>query len=227
MSTQAPDRPNSVWADDINLFGASPARAQILRFFLLRPDAAPHVRDIQRLLKLGSRSVQRELARLVELGAIERIEDEGVVRHRARPEAAVWDAVRALVRQSRDPVPCVHSALIDVDGIECAFVFGSVAAGTHREESDIDIFLIEEPGLDKRVLFERLSELSLVLKRDVSPVRYTGKELKRRLVDPRGAGVSFLRASLMGPKRVVRGSEAVLETAISMAAGPPEPQALS
>jgi len=107
------------------------------------------------------------------------------------------------------------------------FVFGSVAAGTHREESDIDIFLIEEPGLDKRVLFERLSELSLVLKRDVSPVRYTGKELKRRLVDPRGAGVSFLRASLMGPKRVVRGSGAVLERAISMAAGPPEPQALS
>ncbi len=225
MRTQATEYPSTAWADDLDLFGASPARAQILRFFLMRPDAAPHVREIQRILNLGARSVQRELARLVKLGAIERIEDGGLVRHRACPGAPVWDAVRSLIRQSPDPVACVRAALVDVDGIESAFVFGSVATGTHTEKSDIDIFLITTPGLDKKVLFERLSELSLALRKDVSPVRYTREELERRLGDTSGAGVSFLRASLAGPKRVVRGNGEVIERAISMTADPPEPGA--
>ncbi len=226
MRTELPDRQSLAGADDLDLFGASPARARIFRYFLLRPDAAPHVREIQRVLNLGSRSIQRELARLAELGAIERIEEEGFVRHRARPEAPVWDAVRALVRQSSDPIPCVHSALADVDGIECAFVFGSFAAGTQRDESDIDIFLIEGPGLDKRTLYERLSELSLALRRDVSPIRYTTKELERRLRSPHGDGMTFLRASLTGPKRVVRGGK-VLDRLIASAEGEPGPQVLA
>jgi predicted nucleotidyltransferase len=191
--------------DALELLGLAPSAARILRFFVLRPGARPHARELQRLLRLGGSSLQRELARLGELGALERVRDGRRVRYHAVEGSPVWKAVRLLVGASTDPAPLVEDALVDIAGVRAAFVFGSTARGTDRADSDIDLLVVEDPAVDRRKLLSQLAEAGLLLGREVNAVRYTLQALGERLGNPAHPAASFVRTTLAGPKRWVAG----------------------
>lgn len=62
-------------ADPLQLLGIAPSSGRILRYFALRPEAQPHARQLQRVLAIGGASAQRDLERLVTLGALARSTD--------------------------------------------------------------------------------------------------------------------------------------------------------
>lgn len=205
-------------ADSFDVLGLSPALGRIIRFYMTRPGERPHQRALQRALGLGSASVQRELERLQELGVIN-VEREGkrtlysVARH-----APEWRALEDLGRTSTDPVPLLRDALVDVDGIVAGFVFGSVARGTQREDSDIDLFVVEGPAFDRRRFYRQLSEVSLLLDREVNAMRYTPQDIGERLGDPSCPSWGFLHAVLTSEKIWIAGSPSALAP-IAAAAG--------
>jgi predicted nucleotidyltransferase len=192
------------------MLGLAPASARILRYFAVRPDARPHARELQRVLSLGGGSLQRELARLESLGAIERVPDGRRVRYRTVDGSPIWRAIRILEGASADPVPLIEDALVDVHGIQAAFVFGSVAAGTQRPDSDIDLFVVEDPTIDRRKLLTQLSEVALIAGREVNAVRYSLHDLGERLGDPSHPAYRFVRDALAGAKRWVAGEPGVV-----------------
>ena len=204
--------------DTLDLLGLAPAAARILRYFLIRPGAGPHARELQRLLRLGGGSLQRELARLISLGALERVEEGRRVRYRAVRDSPIWRAVGLLESASSDPVPLVQDAIVDVPGIHAAFVFGSTALGTQREDSDIDVFVIEDPDVDRRKLLGQLAEVELLIGREVNAVRYTPQALEERLGDPAHPASKFVLEALNGPKRWVAGDASALRP-LAAAAG--------
>lgn len=192
-------------ANALEGLGISEAAARILRYFLLRPDRRPHLRELQRILDLGGASVQRELDRLIRIGALQRQKEGRQTHYRAVTSSPVWNAIRILEANSADPTPLVRNAFTDVAGIEAAFLFGSFAKGTQRSDSDLDLFVVESPTVDKKQLFTQLAELQFILGREVNAVRYTQRSLAERLGHRKHPGSSFVRKTLTGPKRWIAG----------------------
>lgn len=205
-------------ADALDALGVAPALGRIIRFYMARPGARPHQRLLQRALGLGSASVQRELKRLQGLGVIDAEQEGNRTVYSVVPDAPEWRALEELERTSTDPVPLVRDALVDVGGVLAAFVFGSVARGNHRQDSDIDLFVLEGRGFERKRFYRQLSEVGLLLGREVNAMRYTPQDFGERLGDPSHAGRGFLREVVTGTKVWVAGSPSELAP-IAAAAG--------
>jgi predicted nucleotidyltransferase len=212
--------PTAPCGDPLGLLGVAPAAARILRYFLIRRSAEPHVRELQRALRLGGASLQRELERLSALGAIERRADGRRVRYRAVPESPVWKAVEILEGVASDPTALIRDAVGDVSGVLAAFIFGSTAGRTQRDDSDIDLFVVEDPAVDRRTLLGQLAAVEVLLGREVDVVRYTPQALGERLGDASHPAFRFVREALLGPKQWVAGTAQALAP-LAAAAGLP------
>lgn len=196
--------------EPLEALGLPRSASQIIRFFALRPTAVIHGRRLQRVLGTGSASLQRDLERLVALGALVRLEGGRLVRYTAEAQSPLWVAFRIIIGSTSDPTGLVRDALRDVSGVQAAFVFGSTATETRHEDSDVDVFVLEGPDLDRRSLFGQLAEVGLLLKTEVNTIRYTPQTLAERLGDPNHSAARFIRVLLEGPKRWVAGNPAVL-----------------
>ena len=214
MSSVVPStRPAS--GDSLSRVLASSALAHLILYFVLHPDGAPHFRGLQRATGISSRSLQHELARLQELGMIRRERDGKLVRYPRVADHPRWFVFRDLVREFAEPKTLLRTALVEVPGVEAAFIYGSFARGQMDEHSDIDIFALgdsleeSEPEL---ALVAGTSEASVLLGHEVNVTRYTRRKLETR----REGG--FLRSVLAGPKEWLVGSESVLAPLIGGAA---------
>lgn len=205
-SDRSDDRPGDV----LDLLGIAPAAVRIVRYFLIRRGAEPHARELQRVLGLGGASLQRELERLLALGALERRRDGRRVRYRVIDDSPVWQALAILEGASHDPTELVRNAVVDVPGVLAAFIFGSTARGERRDDSDIDLFVVEDDSVDRRKLLAQLAEVELLAGREVDAVRYTPQSLRERLEDASHPASRFVREALLGPKRWVAGGPAAI-----------------
>jgi predicted nucleotidyltransferase len=187
---------------------ASSALAHLILYYVLHPDSAPHFRGLQRATGISSRSLQHELARLQELGMIRRERDGKLVRYPRVADHPRWFVFRDLVREFAEPKTLLRTALVEVPGIDAAFIFGSFARGDMHAESDIDVFALGDSlkNLSTRLaLTQGTLEAAMLLNREVNVVRYTRDKLETRRDD------GFLSAVLAGPKTWLVGDEAVLQ----------------
>ena len=179
---------------------ASGALARLVSYFAARPAATPHLRALMRHTGLTARSLQAELARLEGLGVVLRERAGGRVQVRGVESHPAWGALRQLARVLADPIDLLRLALVDVPGIQAAFVFGSEAKGTAGPESDLDVLVVAEE-MDERLLARRTIDLWLLLGQEVNVVDLTPDALAAKVV----AGRTFYREILRGPQRWVVG----------------------
>ena len=220
MKTRAPRKParpvrsrranTTAPRDPLALLGVAPSAARVLRYFALRPASQPHARCLQRVLGLGGASIQRDLKRLVTLGALERFDEGRLVRYRIASSSQLWTAFRIMIGSTDDPTALVRDALCDIEGVQAAFVFGSTTRVTRRTDSDVDVFVVEDPAIDRRALLRQLAEVGMLLHCEVNAVRYTPQALAERLGNPDHAAAHFVREVLEGPKHWVAGDPATL-----------------
>jgi predicted nucleotidyltransferase len=204
MSSRSEPRPGYALA----LVFASRAMADVVTYFVLHPDAAPHFRALQRVTAVSSRSLQHELVRLRELGMIERERDGRLVRFRAVAGHPRWAAFRSVLREFGEPVQLLRIALGSVPGVEAAFIYGSCARGDMHPDSDIDVLAVGDAlkDYDTRLTLAGASlEASMLLGHEVNVTRYTRDKLDSRRED------GFLSGVLAGPKQWLVGDEAVLD----------------
>jgi predicted nucleotidyltransferase len=180
--------------DPLSTTLASGAMARVVIDFAVHPEDASHGREIQRRTGLTPRSLQTELARLEFLGMIRRRPEGRLIRYELVEDNPRWRAMRTLIRELADPVDVVRNALADVPGIGAAFVFGSFARGDTREDSDVDVFIVDEGVLERRA--RGTIEAEILLGREVNVVQMTRDELAQRIE----AGSSFIRNVFRGPK---------------------------
>jgi predicted nucleotidyltransferase len=178
---------------------------RLLTHFLVHPDRKLHFRALKEHTRLGTGSLQRELARLESLGLVTREEREGKVCFASVTDHPSWDALRTLVREHGDPVDVLRETLSDLEGVKAAFVFGSTVRGDARPDSDIDVFILEE-GLPLEAIGRATLDAQRLLDRPLDVRRYTPTVLARKLRDAGG----FLHDVLSGPKAWLVGSEEAL-----------------
>ncbi len=163
--------------DPLVLALASGAMARLVRYFAVNPESAPHVRALERITGLGPASLKNELDRLLTLGLLVRRQDGNKVRYAVDEETPLWAQFRALVRQLSTPADVLPYALAEVEGVEGAFIFGSFAKGSAREESDVDVMVLGN-RIDETSLSRHVIEASVLLGREVNVVQATPDEFR-------------------------------------------------
>jgi predicted nucleotidyltransferase len=171
----------------------------------LLPGAKPvHIRELGRNCGLHYSAAQRELKLLENLGLVEAELVGRSKRYHVVAGCPLLPALRDLVRQAVGVVPLLRAA-VDCEGVEFAFIYGSVAAGEDLPDSDVDVMIVGE--VDDTELSAALDEVARQTGRETTPVTYRPDEFRQGLRE----GNSFLTSVLRKPKILLKGDEDALQ----------------
>jgi predicted nucleotidyltransferase len=201
--------PKHTTSSDSSLASLFPsmAMARLVVFFAVHPEQRFHLRELKRRTRLSSASLQRELQRLVNAGALVReVGEDGRVYFLANEAHDAWRAWTLLLRSVADPADVLREALVDAPGIEGAFVYGSAVRGDVRPDSDIDVFLITREEQAARTLRRQIAEVEFLIGRPLDVVEYSPATARQRI----RSGNPFLSRVLTEPKTWIYGGPETL-----------------
>lgn len=183
--------------------------ARLVVFFFVHPGERFHLRELMRLTRLPSASLQAELRRLTGMGALKREDERGRAIYTADEAHPCWRAWMLLLRSCARPADVLREALVGAKGIEGAFVFGSTVRGDSRPDSDLDVFLVGDDDA-RRNTGRLLSEASFLIAPELDVISYDREELQARL----RSGNAFVRRVIGEPKDWLKGDAGVLEAEV-------------
>jgi predicted nucleotidyltransferase len=154
-----------------------PARRAILVRTFLDPQREFHLRELVRLSGLAPRSIQVEVDKLVAHGLLRERRSSNRRYLRANHRHQLYSPVREIVLKTAGLGDVLREAL-GTSGIERAVVFGSTAAGTATENSDVDLLVTGSVSL--REVVRRLTRAQESLGREINPVVWSVDEFRRR-----------------------------------------------
>ncbi len=145
-------------------------------------------------------TAHRELAGLLRHGLVERTKMGKQVFYRANASHQIFGELRSILTKTVGLGDVLRQALAPLSSrIRVAFVYGSVAAGTDRPESDVDVLVIGNVSAGQ--LTEALLGPERDLARKVNAIAYTEAEWRAKL----SAASTFVRTVSAGPKLFLKG----------------------
>jgi predicted nucleotidyltransferase len=183
---------------------SSRVRAEIFRLLFGLNEKELHMREMERQATLSLGTIRQDLQKLVKLDLVKARRDGNRLYYRANTDHPLFPEIRNLGLKTAGLVEVIKSAL-DREGIEVAFIFGSLARSKERAESDVDLMVIGTIGL--RSLSSRLAGVSEQIGREINPHALSIEEFRRRKQN----GNHFLSNVLESPKLFIIGSENDLE----------------
>jgi predicted nucleotidyltransferase len=181
------------------LFTATQQRVLALLFG--QPDRAFLQSEVIDRADSGSGAVRRALDRLTVSGLVT-VKRVGAQKHyQANRSAPIFGEIRGIVIKTIGLADPLRASLRRLSQIHLAFVYGSVARGEDRAESDIDLLVVAD-DLTLESLFARLAPVEKRLGRKINPTLYTRLDFERR----RKSGNAFLKKVLAGKKLMLIGT---------------------
>jgi predicted nucleotidyltransferase len=151
----------------------------------------------------GSGAVQRELQRLAESGLVTVTRKGNQKHYQANRNAPIFEELRGIALKVFGPAEALRAALAPLaKRIQSAWLYGSVAKGTDRAQSDLDVLIVAD-DLTLEEVYAALRSAEKRLGRAVSPTLYTRKEFERRRV----AKNPFLSKVLAGERILLVGED--------------------
>jgi DNA-binding transcriptional ArsR family regulator len=177
-------------------------RQGILAATLVQPEKVWYVSELARRMGVPSSSLQRELQELTKAGILKSHRQGRMVYYQANPDSSFFPELRSLLLKTAGLVDVLRDALKSLAAkIALSFVYGSIASGQERSESDIDLMVIGSVSpADLALPLRRAREQ---LGREINPTVYSVNEFNRK----RAAKDHFLSEVLTGPRLIVLGSE--------------------
>ena len=166
----------------------TPVQQRVLGLLFGQPQRRFQSAELIRLTGAGTGAAHRLLTRLAEVGLIttERVGNQK--HYQANADSPVFAELSGLVRKTVGLAVPLQAALAPLaDKIAAAFVYGSIAKGTDRADSDIDLMVIARDGkngLEYGTLFAALQEAEASLARPVNPNLMSRAEWKRKRAQP-------------------------------------------
>jgi predicted nucleotidyltransferase len=180
-------------------------REAVIGLLFSAPDQALHVREIARRTGFSAPTVARELRLLEEAGVLMSAVSGRQVHYRPDPSCSLFPELRSIATKTWGIRGRIGTALERLTGIECAFIFGSFAAGSPHQASDVDLIVIG--SIDYAVLSEAMTSVSSDVGRAVHAKLYRPAEWGRKLQE----GNSFVTSVAAGPKLFLSGTEGALD----------------
>jgi predicted nucleotidyltransferase len=149
---------------------ASKSLVRLLSVLLLNPDEAYYQQQLLRLTGGPLRPLQMALDKLTAAGIVSKRRDGRQVYYRAETSHPAFADLRSLFMKTFALADVLRAALDPLDGIESAFVHGSVASGEETASSDVDLFVVGT--VSRRGLAAALATAEKSLGRDVNATVY-------------------------------------------------------
>lgn len=177
-------------------------RKAALGLLFAQPERSVHLRELARLAGVSPAMMSKELDALAAAGVLLARRDGNRRLFSANPACPIFDELAGIARKTAGLADVLRLALAGIDGIELAFVFGSVARGAARADSDVDLWVIGR--CDYSALLQACAAASQRLGRPVSPVLYAPAELAALKADPDNAFLAEVRRQ---PRLALIGSD--------------------
>ncbi|MBL7184596.1 MAG: nucleotidyltransferase domain-containing protein [Anaerolineae bacterium] len=193
----------------LELLFSSSARVKILTLFLLNPESRFYQREIESLIGLPIRAVQREVERLKSLGLLQRTVEGNRVYYQVDREFFLFPELKSMILKTTGLGSLLREKLQNEDRIKIAFIYGSYAANQETTASDIDLFVIGE--LFSREFHAAVREAEKILHREVNYTLFSTEEFRQK-AQARGG---FVLNVLEGPKIFLKGDEDALQSLVA------------
>jgi len=157
----------------------SRTRQRVLGLLFGNPHRTFYAKDIIRRTGAGSGAVQREIERLAasELLLVTKVGNQK--HYQANSASPVFEELRALIMKTSWLVEPLRSALQSLSPrVRLAFIYGSVARGSDRATSDIDIFIVAD-DLTLEEVFAAFAPAEKQIGRPIHPTIHTVDEYER------------------------------------------------
>jgi predicted nucleotidyltransferase len=183
-----------------SLFGKT--RRSILALFYGHSDESFYVRQVLKIVNVGSGVVQREIEKLTASGILIRMEKGNQVHYTANKDCPIFEELKNLVMKTFGLVDVLKAALMPLaPKISVAFIYGSFAQGQQNASSDVDLMVVGEVSFSDVV--GAVLPVQTKLRREVNPTVYSVKELRAKLSEKH----HFLTSVLEREKIFLIGSE--------------------
>lgn len=158
----------------------SNTQQRVLGMLFGHPDRSFFTKEIIREVG-GGGAAQRELARLEGSGIILSSLIGNQKHYRANPSSPIFDELRSIIVKTIAVLDPLRDALKPLAShIELALVYGSVAKGDERTDSDVDVLVIGS-DLTPEQLFGRFNRAEKTIGRKVNPTLYSPEEFRDRI----------------------------------------------
>jgi len=176
---------------------------KVLGLLYTQPEKSFYTKEILRLTGMGVATIKRELDRMVAAGILTLTKIGNQHHYQANPECPIYGELLSIVRKTFGIADVVQNALIPIkDSIAYAFVYGSIAKGTEKAKSDIDLMLIGN-NLNYGDVMDLLIPVEGKLGRPINPTIYSVRDFRKKL-DQENV---FLTRVMKQKKIIVMGSK--------------------
>ena len=176
---------------------------QVLGLLYTQPEKSFYTKEILRLTGMGVATIKRELDRMVNAGILHMSKIGNQHHYQANPDCPIYEELIAIVRKTFGIADAIRTALQPANAsIVYAFIYGSIAKGTEKTKSDIDLLVIGN-NLSYAGLMELLIPVEEKLGRPINPTVYSISDFRKK----RNAKNSFLTRVMKQEKIIVMGTE--------------------
>jgi len=173
---------------------------RVLTLLYGQPERSFYTNEILRLTGMGVGTVKRELERMHKAGILTLRKSGNQLHYQANPQCPIFSELIGIVKKTFGLVNVLQHALASMaQGIEWAFVFGSVASGKESATSDVDLLIIGDVDFTDTV--SALYPAQEILGREINP-KIFGKNEWRRLLKKNDA---FVKELMQNPRMDVIG----------------------
>ncbi len=175
-------------------------RRRVLGLLLMRPEQQIHLRELARVIGAAPGTLKKELDALCDAGLLRAEHVGNQVRFCANTAHPVFPELQALIRKTIGLADALRLSLAPlVDRIDAAFIFGSMASGTERAGSDIDLMVVGDAGFAEIV--DATYEAQAALGREINPKVMSASEWQAK----RSERNAFLQDVLNKPRIMLIG----------------------
>lgn len=191
----------------------SKTKKAVIGLLFSRPEQALHLRELARLADVSPAMMTKEMTVLLRAGLVQEQRDGNRRLFRANAASPVFEELASIARKTAGVADVLRAALAGLDGIELAFIFGSVARGQAQADSDLDLWVVGH--CDYGDLLRACGQAAGQLARTVNPVLYAPGELAARLAEDN----SFVAQVRQRPRIELIGSSDDIARALGGLAG--------
>lgn len=184
----------------LQILFASNARVKVLELFLTHSSERFYQREMAQRAGLPIQAVQRELARLQEIGLVTKIPEGNRSYYQVNRQYYIFRELKGIFMKSGGIGKVLQQAVGRQKGIDFAFIFGSVARGTEKSGSDIDLLVLG--SISAKGLNNLIFPVSQKTGREINQHLFVPGDFERRV----RSGNHFAARIAKGPKLFLVGT---------------------
>ena len=161
------------------LFGKT--RQAVLSLLYGHADESFYLRQILRVVGGGMGALQRQINALVDAGLVKRIHKGKQIYYQANAQSPVYGELKSIIIKTAGIGDILKIALAPLaQQIDCAFIYGSVARGAEKADSDVDVIVVGDIAFSEVVV--ALSSVQETIGREINPTVYPPDEFRAKLL---------------------------------------------